>query len=93
MIKVKVIFMGYLADFTKAKEVELELVESSIFKDLLNEVKENYIAKFPNQYFQGDDFRYLHLMLNLKDIDAKKDADRPLENGDTFYLIPPVGGG
>ncbi len=85
--------MGILSDFVGARELEIEFPENTTFKELLNKFKEDYVKKFPNQFFQGEQFRYLHLMINLQDVDEKKDANRQLSDGDTFYVIPPVGGG
>ncbi len=84
--------MGPLADFTGEKQASVELPEESKFGDLWKYVLENYFPKLPKGFYEDGVLRML-LMLNLKDIHEEKDLDRPLEDGDSLYLIPPIGGG
>jgi MoaD family protein len=94
-IKVKAIFMSILGELIGMKEVEIELPESSTFKDLMAVIKQEYGPKFPKELFKrsAGEFQYMHLMLNMKDIYEKKDGDHPLADGDVLYFIPPIGGG
>ncbi|MHA1651960.1 MAG: MoaD/ThiS family protein [Candidatus Helarchaeota archaeon] len=91
-MKVKILFMGPLADFTGEKEVLIELPEGSTVGDLLKYVVKNYIPKLPKGLYVDGQFRMM-LMLNQRDIHEQKDANRPLKDGNILYLIPPIGGG
>ena len=93
MIKVNVHFMGYLSDFTGTKEAVIELPDKSTFKDLLTNLKEGYVKKIPEPLYKDGEFKMIMLMLNLRDIFENKDGERPLADGDTLHLIPPIGGG
>lgn len=93
MIKVKLHFMGPLADFTGEKEATIELPNGSKFRDLLKKIDERFGKKLPEMFYANGQYKMLLLMLNLRDIHPEKDVERPLADGDSLHVIPPVGGG
>jgi molybdopterin converting factor small subunit len=92
VIKIKILFMGPLGELVGEREATVELPDQSKFRDLLNYAIKNFVPKFPKALYVNGEFRMI-LMLNQRDIHEQKDADRPLNDGDTLYFIPPIGGG
>ena len=90
MIKVKAIFMSILGELIGMKDVEIELPDSSTFKDLMKIIKEKYGPKFPKELFKrsAGEFQYMHLILTWKIFTKKKMgiAHSPMAMNSTSFL-------
>ena len=85
--------MSILRDFTGIAEDTVELPDNAVFKELLALFREKYEGKLPKELYYDGEFKMIHIMFNKRDVNFKDDLEKPLSDGDIFYLIPPIGGG
>ncbi|NVM03384.1 MAG: MoaD/ThiS family protein [Candidatus Helarchaeota archaeon] len=94
-IQIKVHLMGLLGERIGKKQLILELERGMNIRSFLNFLYEEYSNIFPESFLDVNKktFKMIHFMRNYKDLDLNTDLDLELNEGDEFYLVPPLGGG
>ena len=91
-MRVKVKFFAYLRDVFQGKEKGVELKTGTTVHELLN-----LISDFPEgrtELFKGSELKP-HIII-IKDglpVHTKQGLEKELQDGDTIYIFPFIGGG
>lgn len=92
-MKIEIRFYGVAYDKTGARKWSPELAEGSTMAELLDLI----VGEFPGlreMVFDDVTFRdYLALSINNVDILGLDGVDTVLKDGDTVFVMPPIGGG
>jgi molybdopterin synthase sulfur carrier subunit len=95
-MKVKFRFFGPFREIAKIREIELKIAEESNIFDALNLLIEKYgtemrkIIFHPQKGSLKNDFQ---ILVNGKNIYARKGVKTTLKKGDIIIIYPPVAGG
>ncbi len=95
-MKVKVKFFAALREITGSKEEEIEIDRGASVEILLTKLAEKYGERF-RKYVYDEKARvfksYLQFLVDGKSIHTLKGFETKLDEGSSFAIIPPVGGG
>jgi len=94
-MKVKVKFFTTLRELTGKKEEEIESSKVITVAELLSLLSKRYGREFTDYVYdeRGRVRSHLHLLINGRSITTLQGFETRLEEGDSFAIIPPVGGG
>ena len=86
MIKVRVKVFANFRELIGSKEIELDLPEGSKVIDMLRYIE----AKFPKMKLTDKSDRKMFILMKGG---RWPELNDPLEDGDSYALFPPIGGG
>jgi len=94
-MKVTVKFFTELRELTGKKEEEIELPNAIKVAELLTLLSKRHGRGFTNYVYneKGRVRGHLQFLVNGKSIITLQGFETKLEKGDSFAIIPPVGGG
>ena len=94
-IQIKVHLMGLIGERIGKNPLILELDRGMNIRAFLKYLYEEYSTFFPKIFLDINkkSFKLIHFLRNYKDIDLEKDLESEINEGDEFYLVPPLGGG
>jgi len=94
-MKITVKLFTELRELTGKKEEEIELPNAITVADLLNLLSKRHGRGFTNYVYneKGRVRGHLQFLVNGKSIITLQGFETRLEEGDSFAIIPPVGGG
>jgi len=94
-MKITVKFFTELRELTGKKEEEIELPNAITVADLLNLLSKRHGRGFTNYVYneRGKVRGHLQFLVNGKSIITLQGFETRLGDGDSFAIIPPVGGG
>ena len=94
-IKIKVHLMGLIGERIGKNPLILEFDKGKNIRSFLKYLYEEYSNYFPEIFIDihKKTFKLIHFLRNYKDIDLQKDLELEVNEGDEFYLVPPLGGG
>ena len=95
MLEVKVNFLSLLIDITEVEEIKLLIADNSNIRNLLDQLAENFGAKFEEIIFKTshDLNKYVIITINGKDIKLLEGLETKIEKNDEINFIPAIAGG
>ena len=95
MLEVKVNFLSLLIDITEVEEIKLLIADNSDIRNLLDQLAENFGAKFEEMIFKTshDLSKYVIITINGKDIKLLEGLETKIEKNDEISFIPAIAGG
>ena len=92
MLKVKVQFFASFRETFNTKESDIELLNGTAIRDLLNELCDTFERR--DALFDGDNLRhYIAILKNGRTIHYLHGLDTKLDENDTIVIFPPADGG
>jgi MoaD family protein len=93
-LRITVRFYGIVFDNTNVREWSPEIKDAVTISELLTIIVENY-PSLNDLVFDTDGLirDYLVFSVNNEDIQGLNGIDTILEDGDTVFVMPPIGGG
>lgn len=93
-MKITVRFYGVAYDETGIREWSPEIKEDPTISDLLSQVVDNF-PSLNDLVYEGDGSirDYLAISVNNVDIHGLEGFNTGLRDGDTVFVMPPIGGG
>jgi MoaD family protein len=94
-VEVEVKYYAMIRDKAGKKTEKVALPSKSSVKDLVENLIERYGAEFENYIYDNEkQIRdYLSFMLNGINVNSLDGFSTILRDGDTFSMLPPIGGG
>jgi len=94
-MKVRVKFFTVLRELTGKKEEEIDLPNTITVEELLSLLSERHGRGFTDYVYdeEGRLRDHLQFLVNGRSITNLQGFETSLEEGNTFAIIPPVGGG
>lgn len=94
-MKVEVKFFTSLREITGKKTEEIQIQDIITVEKLLTLLSEKYGKNFREYVYRknGKVQGFLSFLVNGKNINVLEGFDTKLKQGDTFAILPPVGGG
>jgi MoaD family protein len=95
-MKVKVKFFAALREIAGLKEADIELSEGATVTNLLDELSSQFGEPFKKYVYDektGKPRGYLQFLLDGRNISNVGGFNTKLKGGESFAIIPPVGGG
>lgn len=95
MIKIKVKFLSLLSDLTDSDEIEIELEDKPVIKDLFASLRSKIGKEFDRRILapSGDLNKYILLGINGKDIRTLNGLDTIIKAEDEVVFLPALAGG
>ena len=95
MLEVKVNFLSLLIDITEVEEIKLLIADNSNIRNLLDQLAENFGAKFEELIFKTshDLSKYVIITMNGKDIKLLEGLETKIQTNDEICFIPAIAGG
>jgi MoaD family protein len=90
MIKVKVIFGSYFSKEIGREEMEVDLADASVIKDLMKMIADNYGEQIANLIVDRNTGHLKVLAFVNGQVSQK---DRMLQDQDVVKILPPLAGG
>jgi MoaD family protein len=94
--KVQVKVLGHLADIPETQNIEIELGDGMVIKDVLNKLIQQYGDKFKEAIFDpktGLLRPYISILVNGRHINYKLGLETKLGDNDVMVVLPPIDGG
>jgi len=94
-VEVEIKYYAMLRDKAGRKTEVVTLPPKSSVRDLVDTLIERYGDEFANYIYDGEKRvrDYLSFMLNGINVNSLEGFGTVLEDGDTFSMLPPIGGG
>jgi MoaD family protein len=95
-MKVKVKFFALVRELTGKREQEVELEDSATVRTLLDRLVEEYGVKFRDYVFDPVSRQpraHLQFLIDGRNIALMQSLETVLKEGNSFAILPPVGGG
>jgi molybdopterin converting factor small subunit len=92
-MRVRVTFLGILAEYTGLPHLELEMGKGASVRDLLLAVGGRFSTRFPKQVWNAERECFgpmIGVFLDQRDVE---DEDTPLQEGSEVILLPMMAGG
>jgi len=95
-MKVKVKFFALVRELTGKREEEMDLEDESTVRTLLDRLVDEYGPKFHNYLFDPaskEPRGHLQFLIDGRNIALMQGLNTILRDGNSFAILPPVGGG
>ena len=92
-MKVRVTFLGILAEYTSLSYLEIEMGERASVRDLLREVGGRFNTRFPKGVWDTQQRCFSPMIGVFLDQREVEDEDTPLHEGSEVILLPMMAGG
>jgi len=95
-MKVKVKFFALVRELTGKREEEVDLDDKATVRTLLDRLVDEYGPKFHSYLFDAaskEPRGHLQFLIDGRNIALMQGLDTILRDGNSFAILPPVGGG
>ena len=95
MFTVKIVFLSLLTDITQVEELNLNVDDGSIIRNVLEQLTSKFGDKFEEMIFKNskDLSKYVLITINGKDIRSLNGLDTKIQQNDEISFIPAIAGG
>jgi len=94
-MKVKVKFFALVRELTGKREEEVDLDDEATVRTLLDRLVDEYGPKLRDYLFdsESEPRGHLQFLIDGRNIALMQGLNTPLKDGNSFAILPPVGGG
>jgi len=92
-MKVRVTFLGILAEYASLPYLDLEMGEGTSVRDLLREVGSQFSGRWPKEVWDAHQSRFGPMVGVFLDEREVEDEDARLHDGSEVILLPMMAGG